>query len=87
MPKEEREVDDEMVNALKEKEKVEIIECSAKENINVNEAFISLIDKMIELGLGKRRTSSILIQTIRTAISTTYAGAGVLIPTMPKSST
>ena len=70
-----------MVNSLKEKEKVEIIECSAKENINVNEAFISLnflnvmkdvnifpkhiifltksillIDKMIELELGKRRT-------------------------------
>ena len=45
-----------MVNSLKEKEKVEIIECSTKENINVNEAFISLIDKMIELELGKRRT-------------------------------
>ena len=56
LPKEEREVDEEMINAFKEKEKLEIIECSAKENINVNEAFISLIDKMIELELGKRRT-------------------------------
>ena len=40
LPKEEREVDEEMINAFKEKEKLEIIECSAKENINVNEAFI-----------------------------------------------
>ena len=40
-----------MINTLKEK--VEIIECSAKDNINITEAFISLIDKMIELGLGR----------------------------------
>ena len=57
LPKEEREVDDDMINYLKEKEKVEVIEGSAKENTNVNEAFILLIDKMLELGLGNRRSS------------------------------
>ena len=46
-----------MINYLKEKEKVEVIEGSAKENTNVNEAFILLIDKMLELGLGNRRSS------------------------------
>ena len=57
LPKEEREVDDDMIKSLKEKENVEILEGSAKENINVNEAFILLIDKMLALGLGKVKAS------------------------------
>ena len=57
LPQNEREVNEEMINTLKEKENVEIIEGSAKENKNVNEAFILLIDKMLELGVGKRTTS------------------------------
>ena len=57
LPTEEREVDDEMVKVLKDKEKVEVLEASAKNNINVNDAFILLIDKMIKLGLGKVKAS------------------------------
>ena len=57
LPEEKREVDQEMVDTFKEKEKIDIIEGSAKNNINVNEAFISLIDKMLQLGLGKKKKS------------------------------
>ena len=62
LPEEEREVDNDMVKALQDKEKVEIIEASGKDNINVNESFLKLIDKMIELDndykqqLKKRKT-------------------------------
>ena len=56
LPEEEREVDDDMVKALQDKEKVEIIEASGKDNINVNESFLKLIDKMIELELGRQKT-------------------------------
>ena len=42
LPEEKREVDQEMVDTFKEKEKIDIIEGSAKNNINVNEAFILL---------------------------------------------
>ena len=55
LPEEEREVDDDMVKIFKDKEKVEIIEASGKNDINVNESFIKLIDKMIELGLGRQK--------------------------------
>ena len=34
---------------------MKIIEASAKDDINVNDTFIMLIDKMIELGLGKKK--------------------------------
>ena len=49
---EQKEVDQEMMKNLEEKEKVEIIIASAKDNINVNESFIKLIGKMMKLGLG-----------------------------------
>ena len=55
LPLEEREVDEEMVNSLRENEDIEIIEGSAKNNINVNECFIKLIEKMLELGLGQKK--------------------------------
>ena len=57
LPEEQRIIDKEMVESLKEKENVEVIEASAKTNINVNEAFISLIDKMIGLGIGTVKTT------------------------------
>ena len=57
LPEEQRIIDNEMVESLKEKENVEVIEASAKTNINVNEAFISLIDKMIGLGIGTVKTT------------------------------
>ena len=44
-----------MVNSLRENEDIEIIEGSAKNNINVNECFIKLIEKMLELGLGQKK--------------------------------
>ena len=31
------------------------METSAKDNINVSESFINLIDKMLELGLGRKK--------------------------------
>ena len=57
LPEEKREVNQEMVDTFKEKEKIDIIEGSAKNNINVNEAFILLIDKMLQLGLGEKKKS------------------------------
>ena len=57
LPSEQRVIDKDSVESLKEKENVEVIEASAKTNINVNEAFISLIDKMIGLGIGTVKTT------------------------------
>ena len=57
LPPEQRIIDKDMVESLKEKENVEVIEASAKNNINVNEAFISLIDKMVGLGIGTVKTA------------------------------
>ena len=57
LPLEQREVNEEMVKSLKENEDLEVIEGSAKNNINVNECFVKLIEKMIELGLGQKKES------------------------------
>ena len=57
LPPDQRIIDKDMIESLKEKENVEVIEASAKTNINVNEAFISLIDKMIGLGIGTVKTA------------------------------
>ena len=54
LPESEKEVDEEMVASLKEKENVEVILASAKNNTNVNESFIQLIEKMLALGIGQK---------------------------------
>ena len=51
----ERVVNEEMKKDFEAYHNMKIYEASAKDNINVNECFISLIDKMIELGLGKKK--------------------------------
>ena len=55
MPKTDKTVDQESKQNFENASKMKIIEASAKDNINVNESFISLIDKMLELGLGKKK--------------------------------
>ena len=50
-----RVVDEEMKNNFEIRNNIKIYEASAKDNINVTECFNVLIDKMIELGLGKKR--------------------------------
>ena len=55
MPKTDKTVDQESKQNFENARKMKIIEASAKDNINVNESFISLIDKMLELGLGKKK--------------------------------
>ena len=55
MPKTDETVDQQSKQNFENASKMKIIEASAKDNINVNESFISLIDKMIELGLGKKK--------------------------------
>jgi Ras-related protein Rab-1A len=55
MPKTDKSVDQQSKQNYESTSKMKIIEASAKDNINVNESFISLIDKMLELGLGKKK--------------------------------
>ena len=55
MPKTDDTVDQQSKQNYENTSKMKIIEASAKDNINVNESFISLIDKMLELGLGKKK--------------------------------
>ena len=55
---EERVVDQEMRENLEEKEKIKVLEASAKSNINVNNVFIELIDRMEKLNLGVKHQSS-----------------------------
>ena len=43
---------------LEEKEKIKVLEISAKRNINVNDVFIELIDRMEKLNLGVKHQSS-----------------------------
>ena len=52
---ENREVNEENKNDIINEHKLKIIETSAKENKNINESMIELIDKMIELGVGKTK--------------------------------
>ena len=53
LPQSEKEVDKNDVQEFENSMKFKIIEASAKENKNVNESMIALVDRMIELGLGK----------------------------------
>ena len=57
LPDEEKNVDQESRQNFENTNNMKIIEASAKDNINVNESFISLIDKMLQLGLGKKKGS------------------------------
>jgi len=54
---EERVVNEDMKKVFEKIYNIKIIEASAKYNINVNESFIILVDKMIELGLGKKKSN------------------------------
>ena len=55
---EKREVSEELREKLEEKQNIKVIETSSKDNINVNETFAELIDKMEQLGLGIKHQSS-----------------------------
>ena len=57
LPDGERVVDEDSRLNLEKQCNIKVIEASAKENINVNESFIALIDKMLGLGLGKKKTN------------------------------
>jgi len=57
LPDSERKVDEESKKLFEANHNMKIYEASAKDNINVNDCFIILIDKMIELGLGKKKNS------------------------------
>ena len=64
LPEKEKEVHKEERDNFMKEINIDIMEASAKNNKNVKEAFISLIDKMLQLGLGKnkqvdQRTNSI----------------------------
>lgn len=56
--KNEREIDEEMRQDLEKKENIKVLEASAKDNINVNDVFIELIDRMEKLNLGAKHQSS-----------------------------
>ena len=56
--KEERVINEEMRQNLEEKENITVLEASAKDNINVNDVFIALIDRMEKLNLGVKHQSS-----------------------------
>ena len=53
LPDDKKQVDEQDKNFFEKQFNIKIIEASAKSNINVNECFIALIDKMLDLGLGK----------------------------------
>ena len=55
--KENWEVDEKMEEKLIETYNIKIMRTSAKNNINVNETFASLVDMMLKLGLGKKWSS------------------------------
>ena len=53
LPPEKKKVDKKEIEEFENTQKLKIIEASATEDINVNESMIALIDKMLELGVGK----------------------------------
>ena len=55
---EKRQVTKDMRINFEEKQQIKIVETSAKNNINVNEAFIEIIDKLDELGLGVKHETA-----------------------------
>ena len=57
LPESEKKVDKKDMTDFENKFKYKIIEASAKTDKNVNESIIALIDKMLELGLGKVKKS------------------------------
>ena len=57
LPESEKKVDKKDMTDFENKFKYKIIEASAKADKNVNESIIALIDKMLELGLGKVKKS------------------------------
>ena len=57
LPESEKKVDKKDMTDFENKFKYQIIEASAKTDKNVNESIIALIDKMLELGLGKVKKS------------------------------
>lgn len=54
----ERVIDEEMRKDLEKKENIKVLETSVKNNINVNDVFIELIDRMEKLNLGTKHQSS-----------------------------
>ncbi len=50
--KDKRQVNEDMRKDLEEKRNIKVIEASAKDNINVNETFIELLEQMEKLNLG-----------------------------------
>ena len=55
--KEEIEVDEEMEKKLIETNNIKVMKTSAKNNINVDETFTSLVEMMLNLGIGKKWSS------------------------------
>ena len=55
--KEEIEVDEDMEKKLIETHDIKVIKTSAKNNINVDETFTSLVEMMLNLGIGKKWAS------------------------------
>ena len=53
LPESKRAVNEEMKKNFEIENNIKIYEASAKENINVTECFMILVDKLIELGVGK----------------------------------
>ena len=55
LPDDEKKVDEKSKKEFEEENDMKIIDASAKTDFNVNESFIALIDKMIKLGLGRKK--------------------------------
>ena len=71
LPENEIKVDKEIKDNFEKEQKMEIIEVSAKNDINVNDSFLILIKKMIELDLGKNKSDDDDYTPIRFRISRT----------------